>query len=83
MSSRFTPLEQAVDQMVRQRRSGSDWREIVAHQNGQGAVRASTSVRTLQHASRVISDWFGFYNTRRPHQSLGMKTPAETYALAA
>ena len=38
---------------------------------------------TLQHASRVISDWVGFYNTRRPHQALGMKTPAEAYALAA
>ncbi|MEW6385080.1 MAG: integrase core domain-containing protein [Pseudomonadota bacterium] len=24
-----------------------------------------------------------FYNQRRPHQALGMKTPAEAYALAA
>jgi len=24
-----------------------------------------------------------FYNTRRPHQALGMKTPAMAYALAA
>lgn len=38
---------------------------------------------TLQHASRVIGDWIGFYNNRRPHQALGMKTPAEAYALAA
>ena len=38
---------------------------------------------TLQHASRVISDWIQFYNHRRPHQALGMKTPAEAYALAA
>ncbi|OWW18037.1 IS3 family transposase [Noviherbaspirillum denitrificans] len=38
---------------------------------------------TLQHASRVIADWIGFYNTRRPHQALGMKTPAEVFALAA
>jgi len=36
-----------------------------------------------QHASRVIGDWIRFYNTRRPHQALGMKTPAEAYALAA
>lgn len=36
-----------------------------------------------QHASRVISDWICFYNTRRPHQSLGMKTPAEAFRLAA
>lgn len=38
---------------------------------------------TLQHASRVIGDWISFYNHRRPHQALGMKTPAETFALAA
>lgn len=36
-----------------------------------------------QHASRVIADWIQFYNTRRPHQALGMKTPAEAYQLAA
>ena len=38
---------------------------------------------SLQHASRVIDDWIGFYNHQRPHQSLGIKTPAEAYALAA
>ncbi len=37
---------------------------------------------TLQHASRVIGDWINFYNQKRPHQALGMKTPAEAYALA-
>jgi putative transposase len=38
---------------------------------------------TLQHASRVIGDWIRCYNLRRPHQALGMKTPAEAFALAA
>lgn len=38
---------------------------------------------TIQHASREIGDWIRFYNGRRPHQALGMKTPAEAYALAA
>jgi putative transposase len=28
---------------------------------------------TLQHASRVIADWIGFYNNRRPHQALAMR----------
>ncbi len=41
---------------------------------------------TIQHASRVIGDWITFYNNLRPHQALGMKTPAATfnsYPLAA
>jgi putative transposase len=38
---------------------------------------------TQQHASRVIGEWIRFSNTRRPHQALGMKTPAMAYALAA
>ena len=38
---------------------------------------------SLQHASRTIGDWIGFYNNRRPHQALGMKTPAKAFALAA
>ena len=38
---------------------------------------------TLQHASRVIGDWIYFYNHRRPHQALAMKTPAQAFALAA
>ena len=38
---------------------------------------------TQQHASRVIAEWIRFYNTRRPHQALGMRTPAMAYALAA
>ena len=36
---------------------------------------------TLQHASRVIGDWIGFYNNQRPHQALNMKTPAQTYEM--
>lgn len=36
-----------------------------------------------RHAMRVIGDWIQFYNHRRPHQALGMMTPAEAYALAA
>ncbi|WP_268874504.1 integrase core domain-containing protein [Chitinasiproducens palmae] len=38
---------------------------------------------TIQHASRAIGGWIRFYNGRRPHQALGMKPPAEAYALAA
>jgi len=38
---------------------------------------------SIQHASRAIGDWIRFYNHRRPHQALKMKTPAEAFALAA
>jgi putative transposase len=38
---------------------------------------------TLQHASRVIGDCIRFYNNRRPHQALKMRTPAQAFALAA
>ena len=36
---------------------------------------------TLQHASRVIGDWIGFYNHRRPHQALKMKTPIQAFEM--
>ena len=38
---------------------------------------------SLSHASRAIGDWITFYNTRRPHQALAMKTPNEAFRLAA
>ncbi|WP_443111668.1 integrase core domain-containing protein [Aeromonas sp. Y311-2] len=38
---------------------------------------------TLQYASRVIGDWSQFYNQKRPHQALKMKTPAQAYAEVA
>ena len=31
-------------------------------------------------AERVIAEWIDFYNTERPHSSLGGQTPAEIYA---
>lgn len=38
---------------------------------------------SLAHASRAIGDWIQFYNNRRPHQALDMKTPPEAFKLAA
>jgi putative transposase len=38
---------------------------------------------SIRHATRVISDWIIFYNHRRPHQALDMKTPAEAFELTA
>ena len=36
---------------------------------------------TLQHASRVLGDWIGFYNQKRPHQALKMKTPNQVFEM--
>lgn len=38
---------------------------------------------SLQHASRVIGDWVGFYNHQRPHLAPATKTLGEAFALAA
>ena len=37
---------------------------------------------SIQHATRLIGDWICFHNTRRPHQALAMRTPAEAFKLA-
>ena len=42
-----------------------------------------TRFETIQHAMRVIGDWVAFYNNRRPHQALAMRTPAEAFTSAA
>ncbi|PTM75589.1 integrase core domain-containing protein [Cereibacter johrii] len=38
---------------------------------------------SLQNAARAIGDWIAFYNHRRPHQALDMRTPADAFASAA
>jgi len=38
---------------------------------------------SIQHATGAVGDWISFYNYRRPHRALDMKTPAEAFALAA
>ena len=38
---------------------------------------------SLAHASRAIGDWIQFYNHKRPHQALAMRTPNEAFKLAA
>ena len=38
---------------------------------------------SIQHTTRAIGDWISFYNHRRPHQALDMRTSAEAFELAA
>jgi transposase InsO family protein len=42
--------------------------------------RGFASIAELQAA---LDGWVSYYNTERPHQSLGMRPPAERFALAA
>ncbi len=37
------------------------------------------SLNTVKEAKEEIKKYFDFYNNKRPHQSLGYKTPAEVY----
>ncbi|WP_299845640.1 integrase core domain-containing protein [uncultured Jannaschia sp.] len=38
---------------------------------------------SFAHASHAMGDWVAFYNPRRPHKALGMKTPAAAFELPA
>ena len=38
--------------------------------------RVFTSLKTAQQA---LDEWVGYYNTQRPHQALGMATPASRF----
>jgi len=38
---------------------------------------------SLAHTNRKIGDWIQFYNHKRPHQALAMRTPNEAFKLAA
>lgn len=38
---------------------------------------------SLAHATRAIGDWSQFYNHKRPHQALAMRTPNEAFKLVA
>ncbi|MEE2859796.1 MAG: integrase core domain-containing protein [Pseudomonadota bacterium] len=40
-------------------------------------------MESIQHAARAIGDWIRLYNTRRPHQALVVRTPAEASRLTA
>ncbi len=35
--------------------------------------------QTVPAARAHLSDYFGFYNTERPHEALGYRTPHEVY----
>lgn len=81
---------------TRLRRGEGLWRELITPHCAQKNWMVERVIRTMkeqyehrhcfesqQHAMRVIGDWIQFYDHRPPHPDLGIKTPAEDYALAA
>ena len=44
---------------------------------------ADSRFATIAELQAALDGWVGQYNTERPHQSLGMRPPAERFALAA
>jgi transposase InsO family protein len=38
---------------------------------------------TIAELQRALDGWVGYYNTERPHQALGMRPPADRFALAS
>jgi transposase-like protein len=69
MNSRFTRLEQAMDQIVRQRRSESAWREIVARQGQSGLTVAEFCEREGLKAASLYG-----WRVRLRQQGAGKKT---------
>ena len=53
------------------------------HRTFKAEVLDDRVLRDLQHAQMAFDAWRTIYNTRRPHQALGMATPASRYAVSA
>ena len=49
---------------------------------GFGATRVPVSVRKSATRRKIGTDWIHLHSHRRSHQVMGVKTPAEEYALA-
>jgi transposase InsO family protein len=53
------------------------------HRTMQAEVLSSRRFRDLDDAQRHFSQWRHLYNFKRPHEALGMQTPASRYAASA
>ena len=49
------------------------------HRTLQSEVLARTDLRDLAHSQRVFDAWRPIYNHQRPHEALGLATPASRY----
>ena len=49
------------------------------HRTLKAEVLQGATFRDLRHCQEAFDDWRGVYNLERPHQALGMATPASRY----
>ena len=49
------------------------------HRTLKAEVLRGATFKDLRHCQEAFDDWRGVYNLERPHQSLGMATPASRY----
>ncbi len=49
------------------------------HRTLKAEVLRGATFRDLRHCQEAFDDWRGVYNLERPHQALGMATPASRY----
>jgi len=50
------------------------------HQTQQRWLRAQPAPHTLEQLQQLLEEFDAYYNDRRPHQALGMRTPAQARA---
>jgi transposase InsO family protein len=53
------------------------------HRTLKAEVLDARALQDLEHAQKAFDAWRVVYNTRRPHQALGMATPSSRYAVSA
>lgn len=80
---RFVCQELRTDTVTRGCGGGAEIGVSGQSADGQTTYDARIITDRVRNRTRAIGDWIGFYNHRRPHQALDMKTPAEAFALAA
>jgi transposase InsO family protein len=52
------------------------------HRTLKGEVLNGRALRTLVEAQSAFDAWRPIYNTKRPHEGIGMQTPAERYRMS-
>jgi transposase InsO family protein len=72
--------ENGVQHLLTQPRSPTTTGKIERfHRSLRAEFRTDRTFKSLGHAQAELDEWVVEYNTRRPHQALGMDTPADRF----